>query len=121
MSYHFETIQLTAVYFLYPETRGVPLEEMDRLFGDEGAGDDDDDDDDYGASESSSLVASLRTSRSPSGLPTSRQPSPMPARADNSLLGRVTDAVGSAFGRPQRRRDSPSRGRYDAISDGTEQ
>jgi len=25
------------VYFLYPETQGVPLEEMDAIFGDEGA------------------------------------------------------------------------------------
>lgn len=102
------------MFFLYPETRGVPLEEMDKLFGDEG-GDDDSDDEDFGASESSSLVASLRTSRSPSGLPTSRQPSPLPARADNSLMGRVTEAVGSAFGRGGKRQQSPSRGRYDAI------
>lgn len=108
--------ELTSVYFLYPETRGVPLEEMDKLFGDEPVDDDDDDDDDdYGASEVSSLVTS---SRAASVLPTSRQPSPMPARADNSLMGRVTDAVGGVFGRQQPRKLSPPRGRYDAIPDG---
>jgi hypothetical protein len=103
---------LTIVFFLYPETRGVPLEEMDKLFGDEGDGSDDDEDD-FGASETSSLVPSLRSGRSPSGLPTSRTSSPLPARADNSLMGRVTEAFGSAFGRRPRR--PSSRGRYDAI------
>jgi sugar porter (SP) family MFS transporter len=108
----FCVLSFILVFFLYPETRGVPLEEMDKLFGDEGDGSDDDEDD-FGASETSSLVPSLRSGRSPSGLPTSRTSSPLPARADNSLMGRVTEAFGSAFGRRPRR--PSSRGRYDAI------
>ncbi|BEJ11817.1 hypothetical protein CspHIS471_0202770 [Cutaneotrichosporon sp. HIS471] len=108
----FCVLSFILVYFLYPETRGVPLEEMDKLFGDKGEGSDDDDDD-CAASETSSLMPSQRRGHSPSGLPTSRTSSPMPVRTDNSLLGRVTHAFSSAFGgRP----GSPTpRGRYNAI------
>lgn len=106
------------VYFLYPETRGVPLEEMDKLFGDDiddDDEDDDDEDDEFGASETSSLVSSLRTGRTGSALPTSRNASPMPARADNSLMGRLNETWNGLVGaRPPRR---PSRGRYNAIAD----
>ncbi|TXT05989.1 hypothetical protein VHUM_03750 [Vanrija humicola] len=106
----FCVVSFILVYFLYPETRGVPLEEMDKLFGDESSPyDDDDDQSDMDASESSSLVGSRRGSRRGSG--TSPAPfSRTPARAENSLVGRVTDAMfrtGSG-------RDA-GRGRYKAI------
>ncbi|KAF8585522.1 general substrate transporter [Ramaria rubella] len=42
------------VYFLYPETKGVPLEEMDRVFGEEPLSDEE--------SETASLVRSRRSS-----------------------------------------------------------
>ncbi|KAF8328155.1 general substrate transporter [Cantharellus anzutake] len=52
---------LILVYFLYPETMGVPLEEMDAVFGEEDIlsdddDDDDDEDEDDGLSETTSLV-----------------------------------------------------------------
>ncbi|WOO81901.1 MFS glucose transporter mfs1 [Vanrija pseudolonga] len=108
----FCVVSFILVYFLYPETRGVPLEEMDRLFGDESTpyGDDDDDQSDIDASESSSLVSGSRQgSRRGSG--TSPAPfSRTPARAENSLVGRVTDAMfRSGSGR------DGGRGRYKAI------
>ncbi|KAG8724600.1 hypothetical protein FRC09_016743 [Ceratobasidium sp. 395] len=54
---------LILVYFLYPETKGIPLEEMDIVFGEEPTPGDDDDD-----SETSSLVRGRpRTYDSPAG------------------------------------------------------
>ncbi|GMK56482.1 hypothetical protein CspeluHIS016_0303220 [Cutaneotrichosporon spelunceum] len=55
----FCVVSFIIVYFLYPETRGVPLEEMDKLFGDEGVASETDDDD-FGASETSSLMPRTR-------------------------------------------------------------
>ncbi|CAE7184477.1 unnamed protein product [Rhizoctonia solani] len=69
------------VYFLYPETMGIPLEEMDVVFGEEPPSNDDDD------SETSSLVRGRpRTYDSPSG---SRRSSPAPNQT----------WLGSIFGR----------------------
>lgn len=103
----------------------MPLEEMDKLFGDESTDDDDDDDDDdimsdpeaQSETETSSLVGSLRPGGSVSStLTLSRRGSPMPARADNSLFGRMHDAFDGLMGRRPPRRDSVSRGRYNAIA-----
>ncbi|KZO96244.1 general substrate transporter [Calocera viscosa TUFC12733] len=55
------------VYFLYPETKGVPLEEMDAVFGEESAQNASDPN-----SETSSLVSHNRTDRA------TRAPSPDP-------------------------------------------
>lgn len=104
--------QLTfPVYFLYPETRGVPLEEMDkyvgrfslgreltrsRLFGDEAdVGDDEDeeegeDDGDDAGSDASSINQHLMpngrkgrsTSRGSRSINSARKPSPLPSRRD---------------------------------------
>ncbi|QRV75792.1 Sugar (and other) transporter [Ceratobasidium sp. AG-Ba] len=64
---------LILVYFLYPETKGIPLEEMDAVFGEEPITGDDDDD-----SETSSLVRGRpRSYDSPAG---SRRSSPAPAK-----------------------------------------
>ncbi|CAE6467839.1 unnamed protein product [Rhizoctonia solani] len=69
------------VYFLYPETMGIPLEEMDVVFGEEPPSNDDDD------SETSSLVRGRpRTYDSPAG---SRLSSPAPNQT----------WLGSIFGR----------------------
>ncbi|KEP53024.1 putative MFS monosaccharide transporter [Rhizoctonia solani 123E] len=69
------------VYFLYPETMGIPLEEMDVVFGEERPTNDDDD------SETSSLVRGRhRTYDSPAG---SRRSSPAPNQT----------WLGSIFGR----------------------
>ncbi|CUA70517.1 Sugar transport protein 4 [Rhizoctonia solani] len=66
------------VYFLYPETMGIPLEEMDAVFGEEPPSNDDDD------SETSSLVRGRpRTYDSPAG---SRRSSPAP---NQSWLGSI--------------------------------
>ncbi|CAE6467093.1 unnamed protein product [Rhizoctonia solani] len=69
------------VYFLYPETMGIPLEEMDVVFGEEPPSNDDDD------SETSSLVRGRhRTYDSPAG---SRRSSPAPNQTWlGSLFGR---------------------------------
>lgn len=98
------------VKLVYPETRGVPLEEMDKLFGDEndeGEDDSDFDEDEEAESEISSLVSNPRHRRrsasssiAPS-LPTSRKPSPMPSRKASSsrgLFGRITDSVNGVLG-----------------------
>ena len=105
---------------VYPETRGVPLEEMDALFGDEVIDDDDEDgdgDDDGSGSDTSSLTVRDRRGLSPSGysLPTSRKPSPVPGsrgRADSTVFGRIADTVGGVFGRK-----SSGRGEYNAVTD----
>jgi len=60
------------VYFLYPETKGVPLEEMDAVFGEESAQADSDPN-----SETSSLVSHNRTDRA------TRAPSPEPEEEPN--------------------------------------
>lgn len=98
------------VKLVYPETRGVPLEEMDKLFGDEndeGEGDSDFDEDEEAESEISSLVSNPRHRRRSASssigpsLPTSRKPSPMPSRKASSsrgLFGRITDSVNGVLG-----------------------
>lgn len=53
---------LILVYFLYPETMGIPLEEMDAIFGEDPLSDDEDDDDE-GTSETATLVRRDSTSR----------------------------------------------------------
>jgi len=60
------------VYFLYPETKGVPLEEMDAVFGEESAQAASDPN-----SETSSLVSHVRTDRA------TRAPSPEPGQEPN--------------------------------------
>ncbi|RSH87041.1 hypothetical protein EHS25_003529 [Saitozyma podzolica] len=128
----FCALSFVLVYFLYPETRGVPLEEMDQLFGDETVEDDEDEDgdgddgDDGSASETSSLVGNNRSasrgSRSAhSSLPTSRKPSPMPdgRGGDAGLFGRLTGAVDSFLGGSRRR--GSVRGEYNAVAGGGEQ
>ncbi|ORY28027.1 putative receptor [Naematelia encephala] len=121
-------ISFVLVYFLYPETRGVPLEEMDKLFGDEIVDDDDDEDDededdgdedgDEGSETSSMLANSRSSSRHRSArhsLPTSRKPSPLPTRMDHEpgFIGRIGNAVNGMFG--GRRRKSSVHGTYNAV------
>ena len=81
----FCTCSLFLVYFLYPETAGIPLEEMDAVFGEEPVRGADDDDD----SEISSLVRGRpRSYDSPAG---SRRSSPAPSKGWwGSLFGRRT-------------------------------
>ncbi|UOH80185.1 hypothetical protein LQV05_002834 [Cryptococcus neoformans] len=115
----FCALSFILVYFLYPETRGVPLEEMDKLFGDEndeGEDDSDFDEDEEAESEISSLVSNPRHRRRSASssigpsLPTSRKPSPMPSRKASSsrgLFGRITDSELARLDKrnPERRRD----------------
>ncbi|WVO19924.1 uncharacterized protein IAS62_001214 [Cryptococcus decagattii] len=64
----FCALSFILVYFLYPETRGVPLEEMDKLFGDESdedEGDSDFDEDEEAESEISSLELARLDKRNP--------------------------------------------------------
>ncbi|KAG8713816.1 hypothetical protein FRC08_012764 [Ceratobasidium sp. 394] len=78
---------LILVYFLYPETKGIPLEEMDVVFGEERITGDDDDD-----SETSSLVRGRpRSYDSPAG---SRRSSP--ARPASSNKGWFKNVFGGA-------------------------
>lgn len=127
----FCAVSFILVYFLYPETRGVPLEEMDRyvymrvssdhrLFGDEIVDFEEDEEEDEG-SETSSLVRSGRNrSRSAhSSLPTSRKASPLPpdgkmSAQQSGVLDRLLAAITG------RRRREASRGGYNAV-DGSEQ
>ncbi|OCF35876.1 hypothetical protein I316_02369 [Kwoniella heveanensis BCC8398] len=116
----FCALSFVLVYFLYPETRGVPLEEMNALFQDEPEEDDDDDEDENdesgsddedgsGGSESSSLVggSSRRRYSDGSTLPiTSKGPS----APRTGFFGRIADA----FGGSNRRRGSV-RGEYNAV------
>ncbi|KAK8850652.1 hypothetical protein IAR55_004571 [Kwoniella newhampshirensis] len=105
-------LSFVLVYFLYPETRGVPLEEMDALFGDEPIDDDDgegddDEDDDSGASETSSLVGNSRRRGSDSStLPLSRKPSPLPGQGRPGFFGKIADSVDGLFGGSRARRNS---------------
>ncbi|KAJ9119069.1 hypothetical protein QFC22_003560 [Naganishia vaughanmartiniae] len=90
-------ISLITVYFVYPETAGVPLEEMDALFGDESNekeenGENDDDGDDEDDDDGSSYTAG-------SGTPGSslRSSSPSSFRRNNSstpLIGQGGGPVG---------------------------
>nr|XP_031859525.1 uncharacterized protein CI109_004987 [Kwoniella shandongensis]KAA5526597.1 hypothetical protein CI109_004987 [Kwoniella shandongensis] len=110
----FCALSFVLVYFLYPETRGVPLEEMDALFGDEIVDDDDDDeedgsggDDDDEGSESSSLMGSSRRRGSDSStLPLSRKPSPLPGQGRPGFFGRIADSVDGLFGGTRARSSS---------------
>jgi len=120
----FCSLSFVLVYFLYPETRGVPLEEMDRLFGDEIV--DDDDDEDYDNDEdndegSDSETISGRNGRSrsrgsyASSLPTIRKPSPIPSRTEGggtTFFGRIA----GVFGGKKRRRSV--RGEYNSLGGG---
>ncbi|KAG8742204.1 hypothetical protein FRC10_001900 [Ceratobasidium sp. 414] len=79
---------LILVYFLYPETKGIPLEEMDVVFGEEPITGDDDDD-----SETSSLVRGRpRSYDSPAG---SRRSSPAPAGGKKGWFKNVFSGSGS--------------------------
>jgi len=83
------------VYFLYPETKGVPLEEMDRVFGEESTSDEE--------SERASLVrsggSSLRNHR------TISPPDPQePLRNSQSWFDKIIGRV-----------NGPRRGEYQAI------
>ncbi|RXK41044.1 hypothetical protein M231_01675 [Tremella mesenterica] len=127
----FCAVSFVLVYFLYPETRGVPLEEMDKLFGDEIVEDEDDgedgsdddriddlNDDNSLGSESSSLVGSRRSRTLNSSLPTSRKPSPLPyhrgdVEPSSGLFSRLSNAMGGLLGGPRRR--SP-RGNYNPLN-----
>ncbi|KAL7423031.1 hypothetical protein Q5752_002330 [Cryptotrichosporon argae] len=116
---------------VYPETRGVPLEEMDKLFGDDVSpddGSDEDDDDDDERSETSSLANSLHGQRGGSrsasrashgsSLPTSRKRSPLPggSRSRDGVFAMVANAVdGLLQPRPKRATG------YNAISAGHEE
>lgn len=98
---------------MYPETRGVPLEEMDRLFGDEVAEDDDDDgeddEDDDSGSETASILAG-NESRGGSYLPTSRKNSSRSAsrsRPSSGVLGRMGGWLGM--------HKTEGRGGYDTV------
>ncbi|WVQ86107.1 hypothetical protein IAT38_008275 [Cryptococcus sp. DSM 104549] len=113
----FCVLSFILVYFLYPETRGVPLEEMDKLFGDEIVDDDDDDEEgesggeDEDESETSSLVGSSRRRRSNStSLPTSRKPSPFPGTSNGpsngGVIGRFMNSVEGVLGGSKKRRSS---------------
>lgn len=117
---------LTHAKSVYPETRGVPLEEMDKLFGDESdedEGDSDFDEDEEAESEISSLVSNPRhrhrsasSSLRPS-LPTSRKSSPMPSREASSsrgLFGRITDSVNGLLGSTRRQNRSVG---YTAVNE----
>jgi len=79
---------LLLVYFTYPETMGVPLEEMDEVFGEDAGSDDEDEDEN---SETLSLVrgASTHSYTSPSE---SRNESPT---QDTSKLGSKSRLVAS--------------------------
>ncbi|KAF8521508.1 general substrate transporter [Gautieria morchelliformis] len=67
------------VYFLYPETKGVPLEEMDRVFGEEPLSDEE--------SETASLVRSRRSSTNHHSI--SPPPPREPPRESQGWLGRL--------------------------------
>ncbi|KAK4685728.1 hypothetical protein P7C73_g4408, partial [Tremellales sp. Uapishka_1] len=116
----FCALSFVLVYFLYPETRGVPLEEMDRLFGDEVDEEDDDDDsggeeDESGGSETSSLYGNGRSRSRNSSLPTSRKPSPAPRQEQSTnMFGRLTTAV-DVFVTGRKKRRSSLRGDYNAV------
>ncbi|KAK1923204.1 hypothetical protein DB88DRAFT_494227 [Papiliotrema laurentii] len=119
----FCAVSFVLVYFLYPETRGVPLEEMDKLFGDEIVEDDADDDDEdegnisdgYGSEASSFLPGRSRSRSLASSLPNSRKASPKPTTTGNSdgVSGRFFSAVGDLLGR--RSRKSSLRGEYNSL------
>ncbi|WWC72683.1 uncharacterized protein I206_106647 [Kwoniella pini CBS 10737] len=111
----FCALSFVLVYFLYPETRGVPLEEMNLLFQDEPELDDDDDDgsgsDDDGegsGSEASSLMeGGSRRYSDGSTLPIINKSQ---ADSEPGFLGRVL----GVFGGNSRRRGSV-RGEYNAV------
>nr|ADE10105.1 sugar transporter [Tremella fuciformis] len=114
----FCAVSFVLVYFLYPETRGVPLEEMDKLFGDEIVDDDDDDNSDADEasllSETSSLVGSRRRSRSTgSSLPTSRKSSPAPRTRNSRDEGLISRMTGGLL---RRGNNGPDRTSYRALS-----
>ncbi|KAJ9101470.1 hypothetical protein QFC19_005121 [Naganishia cerealis] len=85
-------ISLITVYFVYPETAGVPLEEMDALFGDESneKGDEDDDNDD-GEDDDSSYTAGSRT---PGSSLRSASPSSFRRNSSTPLVGSGGGPVG---------------------------
>ncbi|EJT48422.1 receptor [Trichosporon asahii var. asahii CBS 2479] len=112
----FCVVSFILVYFLYPETRGVPLEEMDKLFGDEvvEVTETETEDEGFSESETSTLVGHRRPgSILPISRTSTRSASPSPARMGNSLFGRVQDMISG--GRKTRR---SSLGHYRAIDDG---
>ena len=117
------------MYFLYPETRGVALEEMDKLFGDDVDDYEEADDDDDGneaddepdvdgvdeLSETSSLVPSGPPTRKPSPSPHAsshgpRRAEPSSRSARSGLLGTLQNAFGMSRGK------TSGKGGYDAIN-----
>ncbi|WVN89794.1 uncharacterized protein L203_105024 [Cryptococcus depauperatus CBS 7841] len=99
----FCSLSFILVYFLYPETKGVPLEEMSKLFGDDVEEDEDDesdfDDVGEGDSETSSLYGARRRRSGSSSLrpplPTSRKPSPLSNKAEEprrTFIGRLAES-----------------------------
>lgn len=117
---------LTHAKSVYPETRGVPLEEMDKLFGDESdedEGDSDFDEAEEAESEVSSLISNPRHRRRSASsslrpsLPTSRKSSPMPSReapSGRGLFGRITDSVNGLLGSAKRQNRSVG---YTAVNE----
>ncbi|WVW80564.1 hypothetical protein I302_102550 [Kwoniella bestiolae CBS 10118] len=124
----FCALSFVLVYFLYPETRGVPLEEMNLLFQDEPDLDDDEDEEDNddnddededgsagsgSGSETSSLVGGSGRRRFSDGstLPLSHK-----AQSDQrtGFFGKILDSVEGVFGGNSRRRGSV-RGEYNAV------
>ncbi|WWC92436.1 uncharacterized protein L201_007394 [Kwoniella dendrophila CBS 6074] len=118
----FCALSFVLVYFLYPETRGVQLEDMNALFQDEPV-DEDEDDDDEGSgsdndedgsagsgSETSSLVGGNGRRRYSDGstLPITNKYSTEPR---TGLFGKLLDVFGGANGR----RRGSVRGEYNAV------
>ncbi|WRT70803.1 uncharacterized protein IL334_007802 [Kwoniella shivajii] len=106
----FCALSFVLVYFLYPETRGVPLEEMNLLFQDEPELDDDDEDEEEGSgsdgeddedgsggSENSSLVGSRSRRRYSNGstLPITNKSE---AESRSGFFGKILGSVEGVFG-----------------------
>ncbi|TYJ53900.1 hypothetical protein B9479_005449 [Cryptococcus floricola] len=117
----FCAMSFVLVYFLYPETRGVALEDMDKLFGDEIDEDDESDDEDEDededgdgdGSKTSSLVGNVhrrhRSNRSSfSSLPISRRPSPLPTRTDGSSGQGLVSRIFGPFNGNQKQKNVPA-------------
>lgn len=89
---------------VYPETKGVLLEDMDQLFGDEPIEDDDDGDDDGDEADDSGSESSLPIARKPS-------PSPGRRRAPSGIFARLGDSLAGVFGQKR----TGARGEYNAV------
>nr|XP_019001641.1 uncharacterized protein I203_05844 [Kwoniella mangroviensis CBS 8507]OCF65102.1 hypothetical protein I203_05844 [Kwoniella mangroviensis CBS 8507] len=122
----FCALSFVLVYFLYPETRGVPLEEMNLLFQDEPDLDDDEDDEDGSdndddedasagsGSETSSLVGGSDRRRrfsDGSSLPISNKST---ADQRTGFFGKILDSVEGVFGGGNSRRRGSELARLNA-------